>query len=110
VCAHTHSLLLSASECLESLRKKEEVAGLGIKTCLSTSLILWLQILVIASHHCESPITWCSVDKRENPNHTPTPGHLCHSEKLWRYTWSRSTERGAQVHVSRNRLQNKNIL
>lgn len=48
-------------------------------------MILWLQILVIASNHCERLITWCIVDKRENLNHTLTSGHLYHFEKLRRH-------------------------
>lgn len=86
VYAHAHLFLLSASKCLESLLKKEELAGLeDFKRSLPTSMILRLQILVIASNHCESLVTWCSVDKKETLNHTLTSSHLCHFEKLRRH-------------------------
>lgn len=100
VYTHARLFLPSASKCLrKSLLKKEELAGLeDLKRSLPSSVTLWLQT-VIAGNHCESLITWRTAQKKENPNHTLTSGHLCHFEKLWRHTKPLLTEAHDQMSV-----------
>lgn len=50
VCRRAHSFLLSATKCLESLLRKEELAGLeDFKRSFPTSVILWLQAALLAA-------------------------------------------------------------
>lgn len=75
-CRRAHSFLLSATKCLESLLRKEELAGLeDFKRSLPTSVILWLQA-AIASSHGGSWITQCSGAKKDNLNLTMISGSL----------------------------------
>lgn len=60
-------------------------------------MVLWLQILLIASNYCQSLIKWCSMDKRENLNHTLISLHLHNFEKLKAHKASAYQSTGSEV-------------
>lgn len=60
-------------------------------------MVLWLQILVIASNYCQTLIKCCSTDKRENLNHTLISLNLHNFEKLKAHKATAYQSTGSEV-------------